>query len=189
MRQETVVRIEGTMPLLMGNGLAADPLNPVAALKKKVSKKTTKTEADHRELERLDWDIGLYLDGDNTIILPAVNFNKSIIEGARKTKKGKQAEAGVLVVDDASLEFPDQGKDLDTLYNLGRYIDRRMVFRNRKSRIVQVRPRFNEWAATFTIGYDDELLSEDELRDWITVAGQIIGIGDYRQRFGKYRLA
>lgn len=186
MYQEMNVTIEGVLPLMMGNGVAADPLNPMVKERNKVSRIKNKTDAHHIELERIDWDMGLYLDG-NAIVLPAENFNASLIEGARKTKKGKQAETCV-VKHNAPLEFPDKRKSLDSLYKMGTYTDRRMVFRNRKARIPQVSPIFPEWAATFTIGFDDEVCSEDEIKEWIKTAGQLVGVGAYRRRFGKYRL-
>lgn len=187
MKHEMTVTIEGTTPLLLGNGIAADPLDPRVKLRAPLKKKSQKTDADHKELARIDWDLALYLNKDGAIILPAPNFNASIIEGARGFKKGKKAAAGVVVVNDAPLDFPDKRKSLDALYEMGRYTYRRMISSSR-GRVACVSPRFDEWRATFQILFDDEVCDAQTLRDWIMKGGRESGVGAFRRYFGKYRL-
>jgi hypothetical protein len=58
-----------------------------------------------------------------------------------------------------------------------------------KARILRARPRFDEWSATFTINYDQQLIKEPRLIvDILADAGSRIGVGDYRPRFGRFRV-
>jgi len=179
------LEIEGVSPLLMHNGEMADPLNPMTQELKKVSSKRVKTESDHREMAKLEWHAGIYQQ-EGVVVVPGVMLDKTIIEAARKSRKGKQVQSGVMVDGDPALEFPDKGKSLTALYESGSYTDRRMVV-VQKNRIARTRPKFNVWSLQFSIQFDDELVSRSELVDMVDLAGQTIGIGDYRPRFGRFQ--
>ena len=180
------IKIEGRTPLLLHNGMMADPLNPATQELKKVSGKKTKTIQDHMDMARLEWFAGLYLAPDGkTIIVPGINIEKSIIEAARKSRKGKQCESGVMVDGDIPLDFADKGKSLDKIYDSNQYADRRMVAVDRK-RIARTRPKFQTWGLSFRIDFDNELVNRADLIDIVDLAGQLIGLGDYRPRFGKF---
>jgi hypothetical protein len=178
------VQIKGIAPLLLHNGDMADPLNPLAQEMKKVSGKRNKTIADHEELARLEWHASLY-QKDGKICVPGVMLDKAIIEAARKSRKGKQAQAGVMVIDDPLLDFSRKSKALSDIYASGHHTDRRMVVVSR-ARIARTRPRFDVWGVAFTLQYDDEQLSDSDILDMIDIAGQSIGIGDFRPRFGRF---
>jgi hypothetical protein len=58
-----------------------------------------------------------------------------------------------------------------------------------KARIIRARPRYDEWSATFTIYYDHQLVADAKLIvDILADAGNRIGAGDYRPRFGRFRV-
>jgi hypothetical protein len=55
--------------------------------------------------------------------------------------------------------------------------------------IIRHRPRFDEWRACFTIEYDPVLIPDPRIIIEIAAdAGARIGIGDYRPRFGRFRI-
>jgi hypothetical protein len=81
--------IVGTAPLVMHNGQTADPLNKYAKMLKAVSSKRKKTEADYEELARIEFFAGLYMD-QNEPAIPARLLEAAVVEGARKSKSGKQ---------------------------------------------------------------------------------------------------
>lgn len=185
MQEQVTVTIEGRTPLIMHNGMIADPLNPATQELKKVSGKRTKTTQDHLDMARLEWYAGLYTDENESIVVPGVNIEKALIEAARKSKKGKQFESGVSIFDDVPLDFPDKGKPLAKLYESGNYTDRRMVVVQR-NRVARTRAKFPDWALTFSIDFDNELVNRSDLLDTVDLAGQLIGLCDYRPRFGRF---
>lgn len=187
MRQTTKMAIKGVTPLLLHNGMIADPLNPATQELKKVSGKRTKTTQDHMDMARLEWFAGLYTDEKDTIVIPGVNIEKALIQAARKSKKGKQFESGVSIFQDVPLDFPDRGKPLEKLYECGNYTDRRMVVVQR-NRVARTRAKFLDWSLSFEVDFDNELVNESDLFDTVELAGQMIGIGDYRPRFGRFEL-
>ena len=67
---------------------------------------------------------------------------------------------------------------------------RPVVIRVTKGRIIRHRPRLETWSATFTITYDDELLTEDQLRQVVDDAGSRVGLLDFRPEkkgpFGRF---
>jgi hypothetical protein len=185
MRESIKVSIEGRTPLIMHNGMIADPLNQATQELKKVSSKRTKTIQDHLDMARLEWFAGLYTSENGQIVVPGVNLEKTLIEAARKSKKGKQFESGVSIFEDVPLDFPDKGKPLQNLYESGNYTDRRMVVVQR-NRIARTRPVFKNWSLTFVVDFDNELVNRSDLMDTVDLAGQLIGLCDYRPRFGRF---
>jgi hypothetical protein len=189
MLKETKVKLIGTAPLLMHNGLMADQSSSYAIESKKVSGKTKKTEADYEALAEMEWFAGLYTKND-VIVVPGIVLETAIKFGARKTKKGKDVECGLFIKDDVPVQFSDDKKPLEWLYKSGKYIDQRMVGlrgAGSKKRIKRTRPRFDHWALEFTIQYDDEIItSESVLMDWIDTCGGMVGICDFRPRFGRF---
>ena len=61
------IKITGIRPLILHNGLLADPTNPIVLQQKAITaKKAKKTDADNLELARLEWFGGLYLSEAGT---------------------------------------------------------------------------------------------------------------------------
>ena len=187
MLKSTKIEIKGTTPLILHNGMLADPLYSVAKEMKKFTSKKTKTDADHEEIARLEWMGGLYTE-NGKIVVPGINVERTIVMAARKSRKGKDFECGAFVDGNIPLEFPDKGKPIDKLYSSGQYIDRRMVGVN-KARVARTRPIFHDWALSFTATYDDEILNESALLETIDIAGTYIGLCDFRPRFGRFERA
>lgn len=186
MIETTKIKIEGIAPLLMHNGLLADPTNPFVIANKPVTAKgKNKTEEDQAFLDKNSWMGGLYTK-DGKVIVPGLLLDATIMYGARKTKKGKHVECGVSVYDDPILDFPDKNKSIDWLYESGKYIDRRMV-NVQRARVARVRPRFNEWSLSFTVHFDNEVINGSQLLAFIDAAGAYVGLGDFRPRFGRFK--
>ncbi len=51
---------------------------------------------------------------------------------------------------------------------------------------MRTRPIFDEWTAVIEVEHDDEILSEEQLHQVLVAAGQQVGIGDWRPRFGRF---
>ena len=68
----------------------------------------------------------------------------------------------------------------------GSFVDRRMV-NVRGSRVARVRPIFPVWSAEFDVLIDPAVINPMEFRDIVEKAGRMIGVGDYRRFYGKFK--
>ncbi len=184
MLKKIKVRLEGDAPLLMHSGRLADPLDQCAIDLAEVSSKRKKTKADHERMSELEWLGGIYYDDKERPIIPAELLEACIRDGAKKVRKGKDATAGVIVEEDALLVY-DGPKTVSKLVGDKRFVDRRGV-RIKQVRVMRTRPRFDQWSAEATVLYNDEVVSERDLERWIADAGRLVGLGDYRPRFGRF---
>jgi hypothetical protein len=186
MTAETIsLRLIGDRPLLMHAGHLADPLNPIATNLQKITRKRDKTQADHEEISRLEWFGGLWLTGDHPCI-PGEALEAAFISAARTQKKGKQAAAGLLVESDALLVY-DGPDDIHVLWeNLNfRY---RTGVRINNSRTMRTRAQFPTWSVEFTATFLPTLLNRSEVIEIFRIAGFRIGLGDWRPKFGKFKV-
>lgn len=183
-------RIVGVAPLLMNNGQKANPHNPLVKGMKAITGKHSKkrTEDDLAELIRLEWLAGLYYQ-DGRPVIPGSCVESMMVEAARKTREGQQVTAGVLVPEDHPLVY-DGPKDVESLFGGGasRWVDSRGAG-VQKARVWRTRPIFPEWSLCFRLGYLPDLLSESDIGPMLAKAGQIIGLGDYRPRYGRFTVA
>ncbi len=176
-------KITGVAPLLMHNGQTADPLNPHSQSIAEITSKRKKTEADYRELARREWYAGLYLmDGEPCI--PAEVWEAALIKGARKEKRGPNAQAGLIVENNSKLEY-DGPRKPDKLWEDERF-RLRIPAKVTMSRVIRTRPRFDNWRAEVIVKYLPELLNPKEVRSFLVTAGEQIGLLDWRPRFGRF---
>lgn len=176
-------RIVGATPLLMHNGLLADPINEITKLMKQVSGKRDKTEADFAELSRLEWFGGLYTQ-DGLPCLPGEMLEAMLLEAAKKKKKGVQTKAGLIVPHNAMLEYPGP-QDIDEMWASKQFLHKIGV-RVQRNKVIRTRPIFKEWAATIEIHYLPSLLNKSDVEGFVEVGGQIVGLGDWRPKFGRF---
>jgi hypothetical protein len=182
-------RIQGIQPLLMKSCRGVDRTDPIVQRMKAITDKAAKkrTDADWLELDRLEFEVGLYWNG-TSVYMPDVNIIGAIRDGARAERKGKDILAGVDVVE---AEIPiayDGPKTIDGLYE-ARFVDRRRI-KNAGSggAVMRVRPRFNQWAIAFGLVIDEKVVSPKDVKAALEYAGQRKGIGDFRPRFGRFQV-
>jgi hypothetical protein len=179
-------KITGVAPVLFHNGQLSDPMNPHAKSIAALTGKRKKVEADHAEIARREYIGGLYLMNGEPCI-PAEMIEAALIKGAMKEKKGPAAKAGIIVEDNAPLEYkgPRKPDDLwkDEAFRL------RVSAKVGTSRVMRTRPRFEGWSASITVTYLPDLINETDIRAFLVTAGEQIGIGDWRPRFGRFVVA
>jgi hypothetical protein len=195
------VRCEGKVPLLMHCNQMANPLNVYYRAVKPLTGKRKKTDADHMEISRLEWEAGLYFDPDGNICLPAEVIEATIRKAACKSRNSKMVEEGVRVEENFCLfEFPNNGyrrktkpvdpdalpsRELDKMYE--KHADCRLAkVKGTGGTVLRTRPRFEKWAIEFTLMYDENIINERTLREFISLAGDRIGFCDYRPRYGLF---
>jgi hypothetical protein len=181
--------LTGTAPLLMHNERLADPTSKYAKGMKALTGKRKKTDEDHAEIKRAEWWGGLYTNAEeNEVVVPVDWILAMALAGAKKSKDGPKVKSGVFEV---TPEFPlayEGKRELGKLFDDGRFVDYRGVGVNGK-RVMRCRPRFPNWELKIELDYDENVLDARELRQFVAVAGQLIGIGDYRPRFGRFTVS
>lgn len=187
MYEKLTFQITGVSPLLMHNGQLSDPLNPFTRAKAAVSKKRGKTDADHLELARLEFLGGLYYQSTTGPGIPGEMIEATLINAAKKSKKGQQAKAGLLVDGFFPLEY-DGPRTPDELWESGKF-HLTIGVKQQNTRIMRTRPMFSQWGTTFTVEYLPDQLDAREVEDFVHVAGRIIGFGDWRPKYGRFRVS
>lgn len=183
--QTLKIKLTGTRPLLMHNGQLADPTNKHTRAIKPIAGKRGKTEADYEELRKLEWLGGLYTDSKGRIAITEDMILGALIEGARKQKKGKQCESGVLC-SEPFFQLRHKGPvDPLEMFESGKFCDYRGVVVG-QARTMRARPRFDVWTADVSLLVDDSTVNVSDVMEAMTTAGRLIGMGDFRPRFGRF---
>jgi hypothetical protein len=179
------LRIVGAAPMVHHSGQLADPLSTAAKELRKISKKKAKTDADLEQMAKVEWYGGLWLSKGRPCI-PGEAIEAAFIAAARKSKRGPAAKAGMVSPENWLLEH-DGSTDLDELW-ADESFRLRVGVRVGQARIMRTRPIFQKWAATIRIDYVDDQLDEQDVIDIMRVAGRIVGIGDWRPRYGRFEI-
>lgn len=178
------ITLTGTNALLMHNGRLADPLDPAAKAMKSANKRT-KTDEDYETMGRLEHQGSLYLDPDVGPYLPGDNIWRSIYDAAKKSKQGQLAKEGVMITTEVNpLVYPGP-RDAESLWADKNFVFRATV-RNQTNRVVRTRPIFQQWSTQAEGTLDEGALNMSDLQAIAARAGALIGMGDWRPRFGRY---
>lgn len=177
--------IEGIAPLLTHNIRLCNSRDPIVrAMKEITAKGTKKTDTDIEELARLEFMGGLYLGDNGEPVVPGENIEATIRDGARKSRKGKDALAGIISDGNWPLIY-DGPKTADELWEDGRFSDIRGVVVG-KARVMRTRAMFRAWSLKFDVSFLPGVVSARDVRDWLATAGQIVGLLDGRPKFGRF---
>jgi len=180
------VEIKGDA-LLQHNGRLADPLDAASKRLKHFTGVKKKTDEVHAAVAEAEFRGSLYLNTDGQVILPSRVLEANIAEGARKTKEGKNALAGLFVDEDAILSYDGGPMTEDQL--VASPAHRLTVgVRVKQARVMRTRPLFRNWSAKFQVSVLSTVITEEALGQWLQNAGTYLGLGDYRPRYGRYDL-
>jgi len=180
---EITATLTGTRPLILHSDKGANPLDPDTIAFKMLTGKRGKTTENHEEIMRAEWELGMYKTADGQPGLPGLNFEAAIRRAAMKSKKGKLVQEGVMVLDEISPVVHPGPRSMDALFKVA--ADVRSVVVGGK-RITRTRPIFRTWKIVFTIQHDPEILDASDVMEFVSTAGKLIGIGDFRPRFGRF---
>jgi hypothetical protein len=183
-------RITGIRPLVLHNGLMADPTNPFTVAIKKITAKGSKklTTTDHAERDRLEWEAGLYWSDEiGGIAIPSDNLERCIQDGAKKSRLGKDFAAGVFVTEpEVEVSHRKSGRSKDEIYADPSYTLRKGV-KVQLARIIRVRPMIpTGWSLTFGVEFEDSIVNRASVIEALQEAGAIVGLGDWRPKFGRF---
>jgi hypothetical protein len=168
MSQKADVSIKGISPLLMHKY----PLIPIVALEKK-------PPADQAEL-------AAYRDPQGKLYIPGTNIQRALVQGATFSKgKGraslqKEVCACVLISPEYCV-LPQQSYEVDS---------RPIVVPATKGRVLRHRPRLDEWDVSFSVEWDEVLITEAQVRKIMDDTGSRVGLLDFRPEkkgsFGRF---
>jgi hypothetical protein len=179
-------KITGTRPLLVHADTLADPLNPMTRPHKEMTSKRKKTDEDHEAIARSEWRASLYFDSEIGPYIPGVNIEASIIAGAKLSKLGAQIKRSIEVLEDkCKLEYAGP-RSVEKLWAEGFYDVRGVKVQS--ARLMRYRPLFRQWASAFTLIFDPESINRDQVIKCVQDAGEYCGLGDYRPKFGRFRV-
>lgn len=179
------ITMEGTAPLLMHNSRLSDPLNPATKALKKVTSKRSKTDDDHEEIARLEHAGSLYLDPDVGPFIPADNIWRALFDGAKKHKKGQRIKEGIVLTTDVNPLAYSGPRDVNGLWGDENFRLMASV-KVGMARTMRCRPIFREWRTDAEGILDPNVLDLAELVQIAETAGNVIGLGDWRPRYGRF---
>jgi len=112
------------------------------------------------------------------------------VAGAKKSREGKLCSESIIITEtDFVYDGPTTRDELWSYKSVDEnpFVNRAIGVIQRQ-RVVVTRPQFPNWKLKFTVSYDDNLVDEDLIEKWITVAGRQIGLGDWRPEYGLFKL-
>jgi hypothetical protein len=181
------VKINGITPMMMHSERLANPFDPLTREIKAITGKRKKTEDDLLDIARIEWLGGLYYDDEAGVHVPGYNVLAAIINGGKIHKLGTAIKRAALVLEDKIPLVFDGPKQPDAIFADKRFVDVRSV-KIGTSKVARCRPIFNKWSLQFTIAYDETVIQHEDMMRCIRDAGAMVGLGDYRPRFGRFEV-
>lgn len=175
----------GGSSLVMHNERLADPLDEITRSIGAITKKRSKTEADHLEIARLEFLGGMYTNG-NGPCLPAWNILRCLQDGAKKQRRGIDVLRGIYPISDHADLTYDGSRDPDEMWKVGGFSLRKTVG-VQKARTVRTRPIFMDWQAELPVEVEMTVWDLDALLACWTHAGRFVGIGEMRPVYGRFQ--
>lgn len=193
--------IKGYSPLIVHSCAGANPTNVITKEKKRLTSKRGRTDETNEAIEKLSWLSGLYTSEPGTFeiindlevrisgygqpVVPGHNIEACLVQAARRSKKGKNFECGLFITGDVLINYGEKKLSVAEMSESPLFVDTQMGVINR-SRVPITRPIFRNWALTFDIEYDSEILDHDEIFNTLETAGRLIGLCDQRPKYGRF---
>jgi hypothetical protein len=142
-------------------------------------------DSDNAEAYTKQAELSTYKDSKGKYCIPAVHLEGAIIKAGpnfRVEGKGKKTYKDYMK---AFIIFQPNMIVIEPQ----KYILNRTFVRIGPSRILRTRPEFEEgWTAKFTLIVLDDTIPLTILKDVLEYAGQYVGIGDWRPKYGRFEV-
>lgn len=181
------VEIEGIAPLLMHSARLADPLDEATKALAKVTGKRKKTDDDHTEVSRLEFLGSLYVSQEFGPFIPGQNLEAALFRGATRTKLGTALKSALLIPQNVNPLVYVGPRTPDELWKDPQFVHRASV-KVGTSRVIRTRPVFPQWQVAFEGELDTEVVDPGAFESIVETAGRLVGLGDWRPRFGRFRV-
>lgn len=186
--EQLTLRITGTSMLMMHSDRLADPLAPETKAHKELTAKRKKTEDDHIAIARSEFIAGVYWTAKDGVYIPGANLDASFLAGAKLQKLGTHWKRGALVLEERVKLLHDGPTTPDALWESPSHRDCRGV-RVGPAKLMRYRCVFRSWSAQLTVAVNTDVLNVDEAKKAIEDAGALIGVCEYRPRFGRFEVS
>lgn len=182
------IRVSGTSPLMMHSDKLANPLLPATKAHKELTSKRKKTDEDHLAIARSEFLSGIYWTKADGVHVPGANFDATFLGGAKLQKMGTHWKRGAMVIETNVKLIYDGPTDPEKLWENPAFVDVRGV-KVGTAKVMRYRPIFMSWAAEMTISVNTDVLNLAEARKAIEDGGSLIGVCEYRPRFGRFEVS
>lgn len=152
----------------------------------------SRSAADELRLRELECLVSLWLDDKGRPTVPAAAVRAAVEAGARRLKQGPLVREGLRVVSVDGFGY-DEGRYGCSLEELGISAQFTAAVVVQRARILRTRAKFDmPWSLAFTVELNSELAGHEELARWLEIAGDRVGLGDWRTEkpgtYGRFRL-
>lgn len=179
------LKITGTNTLMMHSDRFANPLDPSTKAHKELTSKRKKTDDDHRAIARSEFLGGVYWNEAESFYIPGQNFEATFLGGAKLQKLGTTWKRAALVLEDRVKLLHDGPTTPAALWESPAHVDCRGV-KVGTAKIMRYRAIFLKWAAEVTVSINPDVLNISEAKKAIEDAGALVGVCEYRPRFGRF---
>ncbi len=177
-------KLIGQAPLLQHNPRLANPLDPATKEIAAIARKRGKTDADHETLAQLEFKAGLYFHDEEGPYVPAPWIDRTLQDSGKREKLGSTLRAYSRVLEDRLAIEYDGPRTMEGLWKKRFHLTLPVGVNGRKT--MRTRPCFAEWSVQCTVMYDEAALDAAQIVRIMERAGQAVGIGDYRPRYGRF---
>jgi hypothetical protein len=183
---ETIkAKLVGVAPIMFHNERLANPTDKYKRELSKLTVQKKKTDDLFEQIKWLEWRAGFYEHDDRPVVTADIVL-ATVLNGARRLKKGGEVSAGVIESGPGYFFLEYEGpKTIEKLKGDMRFCDYRTVVVNRK-RTMRARPIFKSWSLEIGLQFDPELLNASELWQALEIAGERIGMCERRPRYGRF---
>lgn len=165
------VTIEGVSPVLINQFHEDSALEATSGVHARKERLSPEEDAASR----------LYPQNGNGPTIPAENIRQAVIGASSRTKIGRRSATTDMAA--ACYIFPEM-LPLEGEWHVD---SRAVVIPATKGRILRHRPMFNRWRIEFDMQVNCDLIDLKTVKEIVTNAGQLVGIGDFRPaRKGPY---
>jgi hypothetical protein len=156
--------------------------------------KNRKFIIERDDIAKADLDRALFYShsDEQGFFIPSEHIRGSLINGSKnnKSKVGGATRSMKSIVAGMFFVYPEKIRSLDASAMV---IDKRSaVNRNIKARIICIRPKWEQWSASFQIWVDNDTITKETVRQILENAGRYVGIGSFRPEhngmFGRFEI-
>lgn len=178
------LEMTGVAALLMHSARLSDPLDEMTRALARITGKRKKTDEDRIEAGRLEHMGSLYLS-DLGPYIPGANVEAALFRGASKHKLMSTLKGALLIPEEVNPLVYRGPRDAAGLWADKQYVHR-VSAKVGQSRVVRTRPIFPQWSLEVEGLLDTEQVDQDSFEMIAGTTGQLIGLGDWRPRFGRF---
>lgn len=177
--------IAGIVPLITHNGQLANHFNSHTKRLKSLTSIKSKKEENHLEIQRVEWEGGLYLNNKGEPCIPLDVLRATFTNGAKKSKHGPIFKAGVYFNSDGELIYDGPRTVEGLAERFSEFSDVRLVNVN-GSKVLRTRPIYNDWKVKFSVDFDPSIIDEADVIAAVANAGRTVGMCEMRPTYGRF---